>query len=84
MTKQMVKFKVNQFIRHIGNFLKFKVELSNLVAGLSEGSQHQSCLEREEEVIYSKMLVLLSHILLKVVNKRDKLLHIIIILNKNN
>ena len=84
MTKQMVKFKVNQFIRHIGNFLKFKVELSNLVAGLSEGSQHQSCLEREEGVIYSKMLVLLSHILLKVVNKRDKLLHIIIILNKNN
>jgi len=34
MIKSLVKFKVIQFTRHIGNFQKFKVELSNLVVGL--------------------------------------------------
>lgn len=73
MINKVLKFKVNQFTRHIGNFLKFKAESSNLAAGLSEDSQHQLCSEKEEEAIFSKMLVHLFHILSKVASKVDKL-----------
>jgi hypothetical protein len=84
MINQVKRLKVNRFIRLIGSFLKFKVESFNLVAGLSEDSQHQLCLEKEEEAIFSKMLILLFLILSKVVSKIDKLLFINIMPNKKS